>query len=79
MSGNLGEKLKSLFGTDQPGRILAVFVLAPLIFMKGLKYKDVFLIVFAVVLFLWDLYWLLTEPARRTLASMDTFKSSLIT
>lgn len=52
--------------TDQPGRVLAVVVFAPLILWKGLKYKDWFLILFAVLLFGWDLYWLITSPPRRS-------------
>lgn len=50
--------------TDQPGRVLAVLVFAPLIFYKGCKYQDLFLIIFAILLFVWDLYWLTSKPPR---------------
>ena len=50
--------------TDQPGRILAVFVIAPILLYKGYIYQDKFIIAFAVILFFWDLYWLFTQPAR---------------
>lgn len=44
--------------SDQPGRVLAVFVFAPILMIKGVHYKDWFLIAFALLLFVWDLYWL---------------------
>ena len=51
--------------SDQPGRILAVFVLGPIILYKGLvTYKDWFLICFAIVLILWDLWWIICKPPR---------------
>lgn len=51
-----------IFGSDQPWRVLAVFVFAPLIFYKGYIYSDWFLILFALTLFVWDLYWLAYKP-----------------
>jgi hypothetical protein len=45
--------------TDQPGRLFAVFILAPLIAYKGYIYNDVFLLIFSIMLFIWDLYWLI--------------------
>ena len=45
--------------TDQPGRLLAVFVFAPALFYKGITYNDAFIRAFAVILFAWDTYWLL--------------------
>jgi hypothetical protein len=53
-----------LLNTDQPGRILAVFVFAPTLFYKSIVYKDKFIRRFAELLFIWDLYWLLLVPAR---------------
>jgi hypothetical protein len=50
--------------TDQPGRILAVLVFAPLIVYKGIKYRDWFLLAFGILLFAWDLFWLLCRPPR---------------
>lgn len=58
--------------SDQPGRVLAVLVFAPIIFWKGLVYKDIFLVAFSVLLFAWDLFWILFKaPATlsRTHAS----------
>jgi hypothetical protein len=58
--------------TDQPGRILAVFVISPILLWKGLQYKDWFIILFAVVLFGWDLYWLLMkEPCKKALSKAE--------
>ena len=36
-------------------------IVAPILFYKGLKYNDLFIIAFSIVLFLWDLYWLVTS------------------
>lgn len=44
---------------DQPGRVLACFVFAPVIGFKGIDYRDTFLLFFSVLLFAWDYYWLL--------------------
>ena len=51
------------FCNDQPGRLLAVFLFAPILIYKGHKYSDNFLILFGLLLFLWDLYHILyTKP-----------------
>lgn len=57
--------------TDQPGRVLAVFVVSPILLFKGLKYKDYFIIIFAIILFFWDLYWILTKPPCRACISEE--------
>ena len=44
---------------DQPGRFLACFLFAPIIGLKGIKYQDYFLITFAILLYGWDLYWIM--------------------
>jgi hypothetical protein len=52
--------------TDQPGRIFAVFVIAPIIAYKGYIYNDLFLVIFSILLLIWDSYWLLyKEPKVR--------------
>ena len=50
--------------TDQPGRFLAVFVIAPILLYKGIRYADWFIILFALILFVWDLYWIITQPPK---------------
>jgi hypothetical protein len=51
--------------TDQPGRVLAVLVVAPYLAYRGLRCGDPLLVAIGVVLFAWDLYWLLhREPLR---------------
>lgn len=52
-------------GTDQPGRVLAVFVFAPILMYKAYAYKDKFIAVFAILLFLWDLFWLTQNGSHR--------------
>jgi hypothetical protein len=44
--------------TDQPGRVLAVFVFGPILIYKGWTYNDIFLVAFGLLLIVWDLYWL---------------------
>ena len=56
--------IQNVMGTDQPGRFLAVFIISPILLYKGYQYRDWFIMSFAIILFLWDLYWLLMEPAR---------------
>ena len=51
--------------TDQPGRVVAVFVVSPVLAVKGARYDDAFITAFSVALFAWDLWWLLRQPARR--------------
>jgi hypothetical protein len=51
--------------TDQPGRVLAVFVFGPLIIYKGFVYKDAFLYFFGVLLILWDLFWVLDHKPKQ--------------
>jgi len=55
----------SLIKNDQLGRLIAVFIIAPILLVKGLYYKDTFIQIFALLLFIWDLYWLLTQPAKK--------------
>jgi len=74
---SLNDKLFEITGTDQPGRLLAVFVLAPIILFKALQYKDIFLAIFAIALFIWDLYWLLTQPPRKKKTEMFTMRHLL--
>jgi hypothetical protein len=49
----------SIIYSDQPGRLCAVFILAPLIAYKACIYNDTFLLIFSIMLFMWDLYWLI--------------------
>jgi len=51
--------------TDQPGRIIAVFIISPILLYKSHKYKDWFIFIFSIILFSWDLYWLVCEPPKK--------------
>lgn len=55
--------------TDQPGRFLAVFVFGPILLYKGISYRDMFLIVFAILLIIWDAYWILFKAPCATAAA----------
>ena len=49
--------------TDQPVRWLAVTVFAPFLFWRGSIHNDVTIMLFAMLLFLYDSLWLLlAEP-----------------
>ena len=50
--------------SDQPGRIVAIFVISPILAIKAVKYEDWFIFIFALILFGWDLYWILTCPPK---------------
>ena len=51
------------FCNDQPGRVIAVLIIAPILFMKGYDYNDKFIMMFSIILFIWDFYWLaFTKP-----------------
>jgi hypothetical protein len=57
-------KVQKITKTDQPGRFIAVFLIAPILVYKGLKYSDKFIFIFAIILFLWDSYWICCKPPR---------------
>ena len=56
--------MKRLIRTDQPGRVVAVFLVSPILGYKGMVYDDAFIKSFAITLFVWDMWWLVTKPPR---------------
>jgi hypothetical protein len=61
---DLKKRIINVAKTDQPGRIIAVLYVSPVLAYKGYIYDDTFIKMFALVLFLWDLWWLIVEPPR---------------
>ena len=55
---------KRYISTDQPGRVVACFIVAPVLAQKGLYYEDRFIVSFSVLLFAWDMYWLMKHPPK---------------
>jgi hypothetical protein len=55
------------FCNDQPGRLLAVFIIAPILMIKGLHYNDYFIISFSLILFIWDLYHIIYSKPNKPL------------
>ena len=51
--------------SDQPGRVCAVCIVAPMLIHKGIGYNDKPIIWFGVILFLWDLFWLIFADAKK--------------
>jgi|AntAceMinimDraft_5_1070358.scaffolds.fasta_scaffold72912_3 hypothetical protein len=51
--------------TDQPGRLFAVFILAPYLVHTGFKYKDNTLVFIGYVFALYEIVWILyAEPKQ---------------
>ncbi len=51
--------------TDQPGRLLAVFVLGPALIWKAHAYQDTFIMLFASMLIVWDAWWLFFKEPHK--------------
>jgi hypothetical protein len=51
--------------TDQPGRLFAVIVFAPLLICKGFGYNDIILIILGILIFIYDLFWLIYYPSKK--------------
>lgn len=64
---NFKKKLDMLLSTDQPGRVAAVFIFAPLLLFKGIQYNDMFISFFGLLLYLWDLYWLILRDPMHSM------------
>jgi hypothetical protein len=48
---------------EQPARFILVLLLTPILFMRGFSNKDVFVMAFAIILFLCEFYWMtFTRP-----------------
>ena len=50
--------------TDQPGRLFAIFIFAPLLIYKACIYNDKSLLFLGILLFLWDLFWILNYSPK---------------
>ncbi len=57
------DKRKNL--TDQPGRIMAVTIFAPMLIYKSWKYRDIEVGMFGSILWLWDMYWLIKRKPQK--------------
>ena len=51
--------------TDQPGRIFAVFILGPLLILKGINFKDKLIIILGILIIIYDLFWLINYPSKK--------------
>ena len=51
--------------TDQPGRLFAVIVFAPLLICKGFGYNDIILLILGILIFIYDLFWLIYYPSKK--------------
>lgn len=63
----------NILNSDQPGRILAVFIISPILAYKGLIYDDWFLYIFGVILCAWDFYWILAYPPKTSPIKTNQF------
>ena len=62
MEGNEFLAVYQMKLSEQPGRLAAVFVFAPMLYHKAMKYQDNHLLILSVLLFAWDGMWLFAEP-----------------
>ena len=51
--------------SDQPGRVVAVLVVAPYLVYRGTRCRDPVLVAIGAVLFAWDLFWIMCREPRR--------------
>ena len=50
--------------TDQPGRVFAILIFSPFLIYKGYVYNDQYLLFLGLLLFFWDLYWIINYPPK---------------
>lgn len=50
--------------SEQPGRLLALIFFAPILYYKGYKYNDRFIILFSIILFFWELLWIVNYKPK---------------
>ena len=55
-----------MYITDQPGRYFAILYFSPLLIYKSYYYNDNFLFIFGILLFSWDLFWVINYPPKTT-------------
>ena len=49
---------------DQPGRYFAILIFAPFLIYKSCLYNDKSLLFLGILLFTWDLYWIINNPPK---------------
>ncbi len=45
--------------TEQPGRILAIFIFAPYLIYSGYIYNDKIILLFGIIFFIYELFWII--------------------
>ena len=67
-----GTSSRFSFCNDQPGRALAIFVFSPLLLYRAYTHKDMYIGIFAVILFVWNMYFMMyTRPNRSYYCESD--------
>jgi len=67
-----GTSSRFSFCNDQPGRALAIFVFSPLLLYRAYTHKDMYIGIFAVILFVWNMYFMIyTRPNRSYYGDSD--------
>ena len=67
-----GTSSRFSFCNDQPGRALAIFVFSPLLLYRAHTHKDIYIGIFAVILFVWNMYFMMyTRPNRSYYGDSD--------
>ena len=50
--------------TEQPGRLIAIFILGPYLVIKGSKFNDTILIILCIIFILYELFWIINYETR---------------
>ena len=50
--------------SEQPGRILAIFIFAPYLIYKGYKFDDKLLEFFGILFIIYEIFWLINYDAK---------------
>ena len=50
--------------TEQPGRLIAIFILGPYLIIKGSKFNDTILIILGIIFILYELFWIINYEPR---------------
>jgi hypothetical protein len=62
------------YSNEQPGRLVSLILFAPILLYKGYKYDDIFLIFCSLLLFIWDLYYIINRKSSSVIGNENILK-----
>ena len=54
-----------MYFSEQPGRIIAIFFIAPFLLWCGYRYENKILIVLSIVFFFYELFWIILYNPKK--------------